>query len=137
MISHEIVKHKPRVLAWSTPNNTTQIATPSITCQSDLDTWLTETPFAVGDYVTYYNSNRAITAMYLPNSVYKILSVCTDIRELQYQTYVPYNPKLIQIEGLRGSSHVQIPARWDDIRNVRKLTETEYHDVLKPYLDKL
>ena len=142
MIQHDIIVVKPPatpVVPYQQSNwyNNTPVATrryPNIESQEQLNKWLLETPYAVGDYVTY--SRMPIYEANLPHAVFMVMDRVRDFNILVSQTYAPYHHKLLQLQTLESfDGHTVLD--WKDIHNLRKLSENEITTVVRPYLDRV
>lgn len=135
MISYEVIV-KPEYTYTAPPftGTSTQRAYPDIKNQADLDKFWAEGPFSRGDFVTYTPShmlNKNCLA-----SVYQILELQTDFTQMTVRNYIPYHPVLIKISSVNSTATGNWE-RWDDLRNLRKLTEAEYENVVRPHLDRV
>ena len=111
---------------------------PDITCVYDLQVWLEQTGFSRGDYVTY--NRQTITAMtQLSGCVYTIEQIVTDYDSLKFGSYLPYHPLLVLLKPLPyadGSPNLRTE-EWRDIHWLRKCTEEEIHNIIRPHLDRV
>jgi hypothetical protein len=139
MIAHEIVVVKSvNVYQGTFPVTTHATPYPNITDQSSLDTWLTTTPFSVGDYVTFLPNPMLPQAVEFGVSV--IVEMEKDFTTMTTTSYSPYHPLLIQRKGLpreHEGAMVQGHVQWDNIKSMRKVTENEWNTLVKPYLDRV
>jgi hypothetical protein len=133
MISHEvIVTPEAQVYTRSPVSNGEPF--PNIKSQADLDKYWAESPFAIGDFVTYSPQNF-FTANSIA-SVYQIMDTVTDFTVMQTRNHIPYHPVLVRLQSLPQPTGSQWD-RWDDLRNLRKLNELEIETTVRPHLDRV
>lgn len=140
MISYEVIVHKEHVYrAPITPpfqvHTNTQRPYPDIKNQTDLDKFWAESQFQKGDYVTYMPKGGVSETSL--SSVYQIIATQTDFTKMEVRNYIPYHPVLIKITSLQTTLNTGRWERWDDIRNLRKLTEEEIDATVRPVLDRV
>jgi hypothetical protein len=119
MISHEIIKTviKPegQPFRWKTERF------PNITNQVELDAWLKDCPFEVGDYVTYMGKLHKGDHNY---AVKRIHSIQDRWDKLTFKPYGYRNPELVELVANTGHRY------WDDVSGMRKLTKAEQAEYL-------
>lgn len=140
MITHEIVvapesannyQHTNPQSAWY--QNTTN-RWPNITNQADLDKWLENCPYAVGDYVTY--SRLPLNSHQIPMAIYQVGMLCEDYQRLTTQSYAPYHFRLLFLQTLENAEG-NSTAEWRDVSNLRKLSNQEVEELVRPWLDRV
>ena len=129
MISHEIIVVKPTHTYNSSNWTNRGRPNPDIKSQADLDKWREKFGIQVGDYVTY--RTQTISGADVAYAVLKVEKIQHNFEQMTIKKYGPYHPELLYLVSLKGM------ARWDDIQLVRRITENEYINAVKPYLDQL
>ena len=141
MIKHAILvveEKPPAVTVWPPMQHLPPVyprGVPQINSQEDLDKWNNETVFQVGDYVTFMHNS--VNQMQVAYNVYVISEKATDYDKMQRTKYGPYLPLVVLLKSMPNLNGHGQTMRWDDLRSLRKITQTEWEKTVKDYLDRV
>jgi hypothetical protein len=129
MITHQIVIHKPQIVAVPYPSHSTYHSSKKLS-QEEYNEYLNELKFHEGDFITYGNVRNIPTML----SIYQVSSIETDAAKITYR-YREDDPICMYLIQLSDSENPW--KKWDSCVGYRSLTQEEFDQFIRPNHDHL